>query len=76
VNLLTQSFLSQGYYIEDARQLAYKMVDLIIFKQQSLISYNNIFWMVALAVLFCMPLIFLIRYHKRSGTAPVDVHLD
>lgn len=75
-NQLTQGFMSQGYYIEDAKQLAYKMIDLTIFKQQSLVSYNNIFWLVAIAVLCCVPLILLIRINKDSGVAPVEVHLD
>lgn len=76
VNLLTQAFGSQGYFIDDARQIAYKMTKLMVFKQQSLVSYDNIFWMVALAVLACIPIILLIRNQKGAAAAPVDVHLE
>jgi DHA2 family multidrug resistance protein len=76
VNLFTQNFAAQGYFIDDARQLAYQMMDLTVFKQQSLVSYDNIFWMVAVAVLFCIPIILLIRNNKSAGTAKVDIHLE
>jgi len=76
VNMLTQNFASQGYFIEDAKMLAYKLTDLSVFKQQSLVSYDNIFWLVAVAVLFCIPIILLIKNKKSSGMAKVDVHLD
>lgn len=76
VNMLTQNFASQGYFLDDARQMAYHLTNLSIFKQQSLVSYDNIFWIVALAVLCCAPIILLIRNNKSAGTAPVDVHLE
>jgi MFS transporter, DHA2 family, multidrug resistance protein len=76
INLLTQAFSSQGYFIDDARQLAYKMTKMMVFKQQSLVSYDNIFWIVALSVLVCIPIILLIRNDKGAAAAPVDVHLE
>jgi len=76
LNQMTQNFVAQGYFIDDARQLAYKMMDLSLFKQQSLVSYDNIFWMVALAVILCIPIILLIRNNKNAGGPKVDVHLE
>jgi DHA2 family multidrug resistance protein len=76
VNQMTQSFVAQGYFLDDAQQLAYKMMDVSLFRQQSLVSYDNIFWMVALAVLFCIPVILLIRDNKKAGAPKVDVHLE
>ncbi len=76
VSSLTQNFVSQGYFIDDARQIAYRVIDLTIFKQQSLVSYDNIFWIVAVAVLCCIPVILLIRNNKSAGLPKVDVHLD
>lgn len=73
---LTQNFVAQGYFLDDAQQLAAKMMDLSLFKQQSLVSYDNIFWMVALAVIFCVPIILLIRNNKTAGGPKVDVHLE
>lgn len=76
INQLTQNFVSQGYFVDDARQLAYQLTDMTVFKQQSLVSYDNIFWIVAMAVLVCIPIILMIRNDKSSGGAPVDMHLE
>ncbi len=76
LNMLTQNFVSQGYFIDDARQIAYKLMDLTIFKQQSLVSYDNIFWLVAMSVLCCVPLILMIKNNKGMPGAKVDIHLD
>lgn len=76
INLLTQNFAAQGYFIDDARQLAYQLVDLSVFKQQSLVSYDNIFWIVAVSVLLCIPVILMIRNSKAGTAAKVDVHLE
>lgn len=76
LSALTQGFVSQGYFIDDAQQLAYKMLDLAVYKQQSLVSYDNIFWVVGLAVLLCIPLILLIKDKKDKNAPKVDVHLE
>jgi len=65
-NLLTQNFLSKGYYLEQAQQMAYKVLNGSLLKQESLVSYNNIFWIVALSSLVCIPIIFLIRNKKNA----------
>ena len=75
ITLLTQNFMSNGYFKEDAQQMAYKVLDLTRFKQQSLVIYDNIFWTVAVIVLLCIPIVLLIRTPK-TPTKPVDVHLD
>ncbi len=75
VNLITQNFISKGYFKEDARQMAYKVMDLTRFRQQSLVSYDNVFWTVAVIVLLCIPIILLIKKTK-DPVKPVDVHLD
>ncbi len=76
VNLLTQNFMSQGYFIDDARQMAYKLMDYSLFKQQALISYNNVFWTVGLASLICIPIILLIRNNKSAKTEKIEMHLE
>jgi hypothetical protein len=40
------------------------------------VSYDNIFWIVALAVIACIPVILLIRNDKKAGAAPVDIHIE
>ena len=56
--------------------MAYKLLDLSLFKQQSLISYNNVFWTVGLAVVICIPIILLIRNNKEKSTEKIEVHME
>lgn len=76
VNALMQNFMAQGYYIDDARNMAYKVLDFAMFKQQAIISYNNVFWTVGLASLVCIPIILLIRNKKTTSTEKIEVHLE
>jgi DHA2 family multidrug resistance protein len=76
VNLLTQNFVSQGYFKEDAQQMAYKVMDLSLFKQQSIISYDNVFWTVGLASLVCIPIILLIKNNKSVTSEKIEMHLE
>lgn len=76
ISLLTQNFVSQGYFKEDATQMAYKLMDLSLFKQQSIISYNNVFWTVGLAVVICIPIILLIRNTKEESAEKIEVHME
>ncbi|MBH2004317.1 MAG: DHA2 family efflux MFS transporter permease subunit [Sphingobacteriia bacterium] len=76
VDGLTQNFAALGYFKEDARQLAYKVMDLSLFKQQAIVSYNNVFWTVGLSILVCIPIILLIRNNKKHSGEKIDVHLE
>ncbi len=76
VNGLMQNFMAQGYYIDDARSMAYKVLDFAMFKQQAIISYNNVFWTVGLASLVCIPIILLIRNKKSGSHEKIEVHLE
>lgn len=74
LNMLTQNFTNQGYSPEDAQSLAYKMLEGSVFKQQALVSYDNGFLMVAMVILVCIPVVFLIRYKKGSAKAVANDH--
>lgn len=76
VNLLTQNFISQGYFKEDAQQMAYKVMDLSLFKQQAIISYDNVFWTVGITILVCIPIILLIKNEKKYSGEKIEVHLE
>ncbi len=79
VNMLVQNFVSQGYYKEDAQTMTYKVMDLALFKQQSIISYDNVFWAVGLASLLCIPIILLIRSNKdkkNEKNEKIEMHLE
>ncbi|MFM7152892.1 MAG: hypothetical protein ACKOZV_02060, partial [Bacteroidota bacterium] len=76
LNMITMNFQSQGFFSEDARQIAYRLMERSLFRQEALVSYNNIFWAVAISVLLCLPVIFLIRRNEKEPAAKVDVHME
>jgi len=61
---LTQNFFAAGYSMEEATNAAYRMMELALLRQEQVISYTQGFFGVALAVLVCVPIVFLIRYKK------------
>ncbi|AOW11401.1 hypothetical protein EM308_13910 [Flavobacterium gilvum] len=70
----TQMFSQAGYSSDQATQAAYSMLDGIVTKQQMLVSYNQGFGMLGFAVLFCIPIILLIRYNKKDKIQVVNEH--
>ena len=71
---LTQNFLSKGFSQEQAQALAMKTMDGMVFKQQAIVSYNQGFFMVAIIILFCIPIVLLIKYKKQAKPAVVSDH--
>ncbi len=72
---LTQNFLSKGYSQGDAEILAYKSIEGMVFKQQSLVSYDQGFFMVGISILIiCIPIVLLIRYKKGAPAKPIADH--
>jgi len=69
-----QTFFSAGYSSDDAAQTANLMVDGLVGKQQMLIGYDHGFMTMGLAVLFCIPVILLIRYKKGQKLESVSDH--
>jgi DHA2 family multidrug resistance protein len=70
----TQMFSQAGYSTNDAAQAANMMVDGILTKQQMLVSYNHGFMMLGISILFCIPVIFMIRYKKGEKLKSVSDH--
>ncbi|POY37887.1 MFS transporter [Solitalea longa] len=70
----TQMFSQAGYSTDGASQAAYSMVNGIVTKQQMLVSYNQGFGVLGVAVLFCIPIILLIRYNKKEKLQSVSDH--
>ena len=70
---MTQTFIGAGYPQSQAEELAYKMIDGAVSKQQALVSYDKGFIMVAVCMLVCIPIVFLIRHKKgQKGKAIAD----
>jgi DHA2 family multidrug resistance protein len=74
VAALTQNFISKGYSPDDAQTLAYKMMEGMLYKQQALVSYDQGFFMVGIAILICIPIVFLIRYKKGAPAKAIADH--
>jgi len=63
---LAQYFSSQGMDIIDAQNKALKAIEEIVMRQASMISFNHVFFMIAVLFVICVPLIFLITDSRRK----------
>lgn len=70
----TQMFWQAGYSTDQAAQAANQMLNNLLTKQQMLVSYNHGFLMLGLSILFCIPVIFMIRYKKGEKIKTVSDH--
>nr|WP_254244882.1 MFS transporter [Hymenobacter sp. BRD67] len=62
----TQSFLAKGYSLNQAQQQAYAVLEGVLMKQVSLITYSQIFTSLGLFFLACVPLILLVKRTKQG----------
>lgn len=67
VAAFTQTFLSAGYSPDDATHAAYQILDSSMSKQQVLVSYDNAYMYVGVAILVCIPIILLIKKKKNDS---------
>ena len=74
VNAFTQNFIGAGYSQPDAQNLAYKMMESVVYKQQALVSYDKGFMMVAVCMLVCIPIVLLLRHQKGKAMGAVADH--
>jgi DHA2 family multidrug resistance protein len=66
IQAFTQNFMAHGFPMEQARQQAYYALEGILMKQVSIITYSQVFAMIGLFFVVCLPLVLLI---KRAKTA-------
>jgi DHA2 family multidrug resistance protein len=70
---LSQYFSSQGMDIIDAQNKALKAIEGIVMRQASMISFNHVFFLIAVLFVICLPLIFLITDSRReTGTEIIN----
>ncbi|MCC6288503.1 MAG: DHA2 family efflux MFS transporter permease subunit [Chitinophagaceae bacterium] len=67
------SFQSKGFTLFDAEQMANRAMEGVITKQTMLVTYNNLYLLVGVFVLCCIPLVYLQKF-KKNVTLPVDAH--
>jgi DHA2 family multidrug resistance protein len=67
VAAFSQTFLSAGYSPDDATRAAYQILDSAMSKQQQLVSYDNAYMFVGVAILVCIPIILLIKKKNNDS---------
>lgn len=69
----SQTFLAAGYSPDDATRAAYQLLDSAMSKQEVLVSYDNAYMFVGVAILVCIPIILLIKKKKNSNGEMAEV---
>lgn len=73
-NTFLHGFLSKGYDLSAAERMAYKALDGSVMRQTALLSYADVFWMVGVFFLFCIPLLYLQKLRRGPAMMPADAH--
>lgn len=66
-------FLSKGFDVNQAQQMAAKAMDGAVMQQTALLSYADVFWMVGVFFLMVIPLLYLQKIRK-AGALPSGAH--
>ncbi len=64
---LKQTFLSAGYATDQATKAAYQMMGNLLHKQQLLVSYNQGYMIMFIALLSCIPIILFLKRQKKTN---------
>jgi DHA2 family multidrug resistance protein len=68
-----QGFQGRGFNAFDAEQMANRAMEGVVTKQTMLVTYDNIYLLVGIFVLCCIPLVYLQKF-KKNVPIPVDAH--
>ena len=71
VAALKASFMAKGFSPDVALQSAYKLLDLSVLKQASVLSYMDVFLYLGLLFLVCIPFVLFVK--ERKGREPIDL---
>lgn len=63
---LKASFMAKGMTPDAAMNAAYKMLDLTVTKQATVLSYMDVFLYLGIAFLICIPFILLVKERKSK----------
>lgn len=72
--MMVQGFKTKGFSLMQSQDMATKAINGIVTKQAMILSYNDIFWLVGLFMLCCIPLVFLQKFNKKVDISAADVH--
>lgn len=71
---LQNAFMAKGYSAEIALQKAYKVLELGVTKQSTVLSYMDVFLYLGILFLFCIPFILLIKKGKNKLNPSEAMH--
>jgi DHA2 family multidrug resistance protein len=72
-NTLTHAFMAKGSNALDATQMAYKAIDNAVNQQSILLTYNDAYWIIGIAMICAIPLLYLAPF-KKGQKAISDSH--
>ena len=72
-NAKVQAFMQKGYSLLDAQHMANQATEGTIIKQTLLVTYDNLYLVIGVFVLCCIPIVFLQPFKKKVAI-PVDTH--
>ena len=74
IQAFTQNFMAHGFPLEQAQKQAYAALEGILMKQVSIITYSQVFTMIGMFFVVCLPLVLLIKRIKVTGKISMDAH--
>ncbi len=74
IHSLQNAFIAKGYSAEIALQKAYKVMELSVTKQSTVLSYMDVFLYLGVLFLFCIPFILLIKKGKNKVNPSEAMH--
>ena len=73
LSAFTGGFLNSGFSADQAQAMALKALDLTVWKQYSIQAYNDVFLIVGILTLACLPLVLMVRYKKPKAGGKVEM---
>jgi len=70
---MVQNFMGQGKSALDAQQMANRAMEGNVIKQTMLLTYDNMYLIIGIFVLCCIPIVFLQKF-KKNVAMPADAH--
>jgi len=67
---MTQTFVAKGYPTHEAQTMAYKIMDVSVFKQTAILGYLDSFYVVGIACIVILPLLLLMKHNKNTKSDP------
>jgi DHA2 family multidrug resistance protein len=72
-NGFISNFMSKGFSMSDARNMATQAMEGTLIKQSLLLTYSDAYWVAGMVMLCSIPLLYLQKF-KKNVEIPADVH--